>query len=208
MQPILFSGCIFAANYIKKVLGGTGVDLVAIGAIAFAVDILAIRFLLKGTGLIKIKKISSQNQPAEQEPKFGNDTLDEIDGKIIKPEESYYQPHPGGTDSGKTVLLCNVKKGVPYLRSLDAPGEADLVLDRHEMLAGRLIDEVDLVCKNNAVGKVHAKLVYKSGEWYVMDLNSVNGTFVNSQRIKSNEEYCLKKGDNLAFANCEYLVFV
>ncbi len=42
---------------------------------------------------------------------------------------------------------------------------------------------------------------------FLKDLNSVNGTFVNDGRISGNVEHPLKDGDNVAFANCEY-VFV
>ncbi len=49
------------------------------------------------------------------------------------------------------------------------------------------------ICYNNKfVSSKHARLCYKNNQWFIEDLSSANGTFVNGYRIKSKE---LKPGD-------------
>jgi hypothetical protein len=85
---------------------------------------------------------------------------------------------------------------------------AELVeLAGEDFLIGRLAEAVDYACTNTAVGKVHARISKKDENYYVTDLNSRNGTFINDKRIDCNTEYGLVNKDRVSFANEEY-VFV
>jgi len=56
--------------------------------------------------------------------------------------------------------------------------------------------ENDIVVNDNRVSRVHVQLVQEdNGNCAVVDLNSVNGTFVNGQRITG--EYYLRAGDSV-----------
>ena len=52
----------------------------------------------------------------------------------------------------------------------------------------------DVVIDNLAVSGHHAKLVVEEGQYIIEDLSSLNGTFVNSQRIRRS---ALKNGDEI-----------
>jgi len=107
----------------------------------------------------------------------------------------------------KTELLTCDKKGVPLLRSVGKYGiNEDIVIDKDEFIIGRLAGHVDYVLNNNAVGKLHAELIRRDGTCFVRDLNSMNGTFINNQRIESNKEYELKENDRLQLANSEFVL--
>jgi len=45
------------------------------------------------------------------------------------------------------------------------------------------------------VSRQHSRLLYKDSQWYVEDLGSTNGTFVNGVRISSNKAVPFKHGD-------------
>jgi hypothetical protein len=108
--------------------------------------------------------------------------------------------------SNKTELLGRHAKGVRILKSAGKrAGEGDIVLDRDDFIIGRLEGHVDHVLNNNAVGKLHAELLNRNGISYVKDLNSMNGTFINNNRIESNKEYELRANDLLRLANSEYI---
>lgn len=124
-------------------------------------------------------------------------------------------PKPGGKSPeapevsrriNKTELLSRHQKGVRVLKSTGKrAGESDIVIDREDIIIGRLEGHVDHVINNNAVGKLHAELISRNGKSYVKDLNSINGTFINDSRIESNKEYELKANDRLQLANSEYI---
>lgn len=106
----------------------------------------------------------------------------------------------------KTEILGNHTKRVHVLKSKGRfAGERDIVIDREEIIIGRLQGHVDHVLLNNAVGKLHAELICRNGSCFVKDLNSINGTFINDIRIESNKEVELKNNDSLLFANSEYV---
>lgn len=107
----------------------------------------------------------------------------------------------------KTELLTRDKKGVLLLRSVGKHGiNEDIVIDKDEFIIGRLSGHVDYVLNNKAVGKLHAELIRRDGTCFVRDLNSMNGTFINNQRIESNKEYELKENDRLLLANSEFVL--
>ena len=107
--------------------------------------------------------------------------------------------------SNNTVLLSEEKNRKPFLRF-----EADGIIEethicKDDFIIGRLNDKVDYSIKNNAVGKMHAQITNHEGKYYVKDLNSINGTYLNKVRIESNIEYEIKDGDRIIFANSEYI---
>ncbi len=106
----------------------------------------------------------------------------------------------------KTEVLGNNTKKVHMLKSRGRfANDRDIVIDRDEIIIGRLQGHVDHVLLNNAVGKLHAELICRNGSCFVKDLNSINGTFVNDARIDSNKEVELKNNDSLQFANSEFI---
>lgn len=84
---------------------------------------------------------------------------------------------------------------------------------------GRAPDN-DLVFNESKVSRYHARLYYKSGNWYIVDLQSTHGTTVNgeiiegpfkirpSDKIKLSETKIVYDGKNLLSANGEVLFTV
>jgi len=107
------------------------------------------------------------------------------------------------TDSCRTMVLRERTVNNPYLQSLSNPAER-IIIDKSSILIGRLQGSVDYVIDNKAVGKMHAEIVKKGEEYYIIDLNSVNGTFVNGERIVCNTETIIKNGDKITLANEVY----
>ncbi len=60
---------------------------------------------------------------------------------------------------------------------------------------------------NNAVGREHCEIVLQNNAYYVKDLNSTNGTFLNENRLMPQQAYPLNEGDVLRVANCEFKVY-
>jgi hypothetical protein len=63
--------------------------------------------------------------------------------------------------------------------------------------------------QNSYVSGIHAQLKYKSGAgWFVIDMNSSNGTRINQNPIQPETENPLKNGDVLSIANVNLQVVI
>src|SRR5512143_3007515 len=77
-------------------------------------------------------------------------------------------------------------EGEPFQRTL--PGIAPVVVGRSS--------EVDLMVPDRMLSRRHARLYMEGAEWFVEDLGSHNGTFLNGARVQGPAP--LKDGDVLA----------
>lgn len=62
----------------------------------------------------------------------------------------------------------------------------------------------DLIISNPGVSRAHALIEHIDTEYYLVDLYSLNGTFINNERISSNERRRIINGDTITFANQQY----
>ena len=60
------------------------------------------------------------------------------------------------------------------------------------------------VANNNMVSRSHADIISRSGTYFIMDLNSKNGTFVNGIPIPAQQEVEIHNGDAIRLANEEF----
>ncbi|MCK5404004.1 MAG: FHA domain-containing protein, partial [Desulfobulbaceae bacterium] len=59
------------------------------------------------------------------------------------------------------------------------------ITDGSSLTIGRSAD-ADVVVDNTAISRKHTSLGLKDGIYYLSDLGSLNGTFVNGQKIEKN----------------------
>ncbi len=62
-----------------------------------------------------------------------------------------------------------------------------LLKDKAEVIIGRA-QSVDIVINDNIVSRKHAKITTKDGSYYIEDLKSTNGTFVNGKKISQKQK--------------------
>lgn len=62
-----------------------------------------------------------------------------------------------------------------------------------------------VVTNNNAVSRSHADIISRNGRFFVYDLESKNKTYVNDRVLPSKTEVEIFNGDNIKFANEEFI---
>ncbi|HOM03326.1 MAG TPA: DUF6382 domain-containing protein [Acetivibrio sp.] len=107
----------------------------------------------------------------------------------------------------ETVYL-GTSNSYPYLQGTANGVTEQIIINKPSFIIGRLKSQVDYISQNNAVGKVHAEIISRNGLYFVKDLNSRNGTFVNGVRLAANTEYEIKNNDKITFANSEYVFII
>lgn len=138
----------------------------------------------------------------------------EFPAEAEKPEEEIFEHIPEPEISGKEqegmfgeteALFSMAARGPASLVSRE-PGElATIYLDQEFTVVGKLAGAADAVVPVPTVSRVHARIRKKDGEYFLADLNSRNGTSVNGQMLKNEEEYRLQDEDEVDFAQARYI---
>lgn len=79
----------------------------------------------------------------------------------------------------------------------------DFDLGKAEQILGKN-PKVTLYINRETISQFHAKLDYFAEKYYVEDLNSTNGTYVNDELLNYKEKRVLSPGDVLRFADVKY----
>lgn len=107
-----------------------------------------------------------------------------------------------------TVILDEGEQGKAYLQRMSNGMMDKISIVKSNFIIGRLPNYVDHLIESNAIGRAHAEIIYREGKYFITDLNSKNGTFLNEAKIDSNKEYQINSGDKLKFANIKYTFFI
>lgn len=57
------------------------------------------------------------------------------------------------------------------------------------------------IALQQGVSRLHAKIVFEAGDFYIIDLNSTNATYINGQKIRPQQAYSLRNGDIIELGN-------
>lgn len=117
---------------------------------------------------------------------------------------SYYGTQPvtvGETEVLRQPQETTVLKPqplIPTIRLIRIKDNAVIMIDRPQFRIGRDPGVADyIITDNTAVGRQHADIVQHGGEYFVVDLNSTNHTYVNGCQVCPGSEYPLQNGDQL-----------
>jgi len=91
---------------------------------------------------------------------------------------------------------------------LDAPGVEGYIIGRSDA-GSSYVPDVDLApfeAQQRGISRRHAAIVRYRGGVHILDLGSMNGTFVNNERLSPQVVHALKDGDQLSLANLHMTV--
>lgn len=103
------------------------------------------------------------------------------------------------------VLEIRLKNENRAIVQIDAPGIEGYILGRSDTKIS-YIPDIDLGAFNaleNGVSRRHAVLINYQNGVHLLDLGSVNGTFINNERLSSDTPYPLCSGDELRLGSLD-----
>lgn len=119
----------------------------------------------------------------------------------IRAEPEIEALQPAGR--GDTVFL---KKAEGIVLRSENPAYPSMEITAANFLVGKKKDAVDGWIKARGISRIHGKILKEDGAYYLMDLNSTNGTFLNGGRLEVNEKARIRQGDVVGFADVKYVV--
>ncbi len=107
---------------------------------------------------------------------------------------------------GETTVLSSGNEIVekkPYL--LRVKNNEKILINKENFRIGKEKSFVDyFIGDNTAISRSHANIIVKGNDYFIVDTNSTNHTFVNGKMIQSNIEIQIFSGDKIRLANEEF----
>ena len=107
----------------------------------------------------------------------------------------------------KTVVLDGGNLRLPQLKRANGSSFETIILKKFPFILGRLENQADYCIKNPAVGKLHAEIRKTPEGFVITDINSLNGTFVNGERVQPGQDMPIKSGDRIILGNEEFVFY-
>ena len=137
---------------------------------------------------------------------------------VIQPRDSYRDV---SADFGETTILNNGmdSEGTTVLSEQDTSLENSsikpylvrlknnekVLIDKPRYRIGKEKSYVDyFIGDNTAVSRSHADIITSGEEYYILDMNSTNHTFINDEKIQSGVQVKLNDGDRVKLGNEEF----
>lgn len=100
------------------------------------------------------------------------------------------------------------RKQSPLLfTSINAPVNTSFTITTQEFVLGKNPAQVNgAITFNKAISRVHCKITYQNNTYYITDLGSANGTYVNKSKIAAHHPQPLRSGDIVRLANSDFKV--
>lgn len=159
----------------------------------------------KNTASAGIAIPGKENIPPVVSPKAENKSKPESikenvanDSYLVIPQADF---EPTDIDSSNDVAMA-------YVEYVDEGITKTYYFNKPEFLVGRRTGSVDCIVMNKKVSNIHAKFVCRNGVYYVNDLNSKNGTYVNSRdnRIAGGIDIPINNNDRIYLSDTEFVL--
>ncbi len=96
----------------------------------------------------------------------------------------------------------------PTLVSLQKDRSPDITLEQDLLILGKSRSQADIILPGDTISRKHARIERRIDGYYVTDLFSTNGTFLDGHRLESGQAVALKDGAQLTFATLGYRVMI
>lgn len=117
------------------------------------------------------------------------------------------QPQPSVVPSYNNAYDAQPAYGNTEMFVLCSKGATpDIEINKDEFVIGKSQQRVDGVVRgSNLVSRVHCKAVIRNGQCFMVDLNSLNGTFVNGNKLTPGVESLITDGSVLSVADVQFV---
>lgn len=112
-------------------------------------------------------------------------------------------------DNKLTFKITDTDSEIPlYVKKADGYEAVTEKLepDSYPCTIGSLEESSDIYIASPIISKMHACIIKDEDKFYIEDMNSTNGTFINGERIAMHNKMCLSDGDALRIASYEFVV--
>lgn len=115
----------------------------------------------------------------------------------IKIEANYYED---------TVILgYRSTEKAPRLVYTGTDFISEIELTSFPFSIGKMAENVTMVIDHPMISRIHAKIYFKENHYYIEDMNSSNGTYINNNLIQPHTLTEITAGDYITFSHLTYI---
>lgn len=87
---------------------------------------------------------------------------------------------------------------------IDSDEYSKIEISEFPFFVGKGMDNVDYCLEKEVVSRYHAKILRENERFFLIDLNSTNGSFINGEKLLAYKRCPLNIGDEIALANIKF----
>ena len=127
--------------------------------------------------------------------------------ELIPRKFSLHKEETDCEDDINPTCILNVateQKSVILLRAQDSSNYKDITISSFPFFIGKLKKNVDYCLEKDVISRFHAKVTKEGEQFFLTDLNSTNGTYINQEPLQTYQKKEIIFGDEITFANIIY----
>lgn len=110
------------------------------------------------------------------------------------------------TIDNRGIMIDSVSKRIA-LKGINTPIDINILIDKDRYLIGSSREYADgVITFNKAISRRHCMILKEMNDYYIVDVGSANGTYLNGVRINKNIKMKIKNGDIIKIANSEFRI--
>lgn len=93
-----------------------------------------------------------------------------------------------------------------FVSGINTPVCVQILINTTEFVLGKSDSCNGVLSFNEEISREHCKIVWHDGQYYIIDLNSTNGTYLNDEMLVPSQEYPIRPGDHIRLSASTFLV--
>lgn len=120
-------------------------------------------------------------------------------------EELPYVTAEEETVTYPTEVLCGGGGAQGILKYQGSGAQQDIAIEKDSFILGKEAGEVDGCITGKGVSRIHARISREDGSYYLEDMNSTNGTYLNGEQLEYRQKEKLTARDRVMFGMEEFI---
>ncbi len=120
-------------------------------------------------------------------------------------EELPYVTAEEETVTYPTEVLCGGGGAQGILKYQGSGAQQDIAIEKDSFILGKEAGEVDGCITGKSVSRIHARISREDGSYYLEDMNSTNGTYLNGEQLEYRQKEKLTARDRVMFGMEEFI---
>ena len=159
--------------------------------------------LTGAAGYIQLAQECSESARRERYLQTAGGRLKELGDMLEKNNEDMNRGEPVKSETSEEIKDSSEPEPVPFL--IRSKTSQKIWITKDEFLIGSEQDSIDCrIDDNPAISRNHAKIVRHEKEYFVVDNDSRNHTYLNGVLVESGEEHYVPHGAMLRFADEDF----